>query len=388
MSKTGDEVPDKASREGIRLGRIAGVPIVLAYSWFLIAAFIVIFFGPQFANAFPGLGVGAYLAALSYAVLLALSVLVHEMAHALSARAFGWPTSKIVLNLWGGHTQFENFTATPGRSLMVALSGPIANFALSGIGWLVLPVFDARSVAGLLAGFFVLANFLVALFNVLPGLPLDGGRIVESAVWKATGNQEKGTVAAGWAGRIIVVALVAAVFGVPLLRGTTPSLELVIIVVLVCGFLWFGASGAIRDAKMRLRLPEISAGRLAVPALGVPDTANVAQVRSALGTHLDAGVAVVLLAPTGQPEAVVDAQALHSVAAEHAQYTPASAISRALAAGAYVPEIATGQELVQYLAQLAGNEYAVIDRHGRVTGMLHQSAVVAAITGKDLRSGH
>jgi Zn-dependent protease len=368
-------------REGIPLGRVAGVPIVLAYSWFIIAAFIVIAFGPQVRQSIPGLGAGAYFVAFGYALLLLFSVLVHELAHAVSARIFGWPTARIVLNLWGGHTQFESFKATPGKSLIVALSGPAANFALAGAGVLLLPLMRGNEVGYLLTDIFIWANFLVALFNILPGLPLDGGRLVESAVWRATGSQDKGTLAAGWAGRIIVVLTVLAVIGWPLLMGREPSLQIVVIMVLVGSFLWMGASASIANARLRLRLPQVFAGALKRPAVGVPATATVAQVRDAL--QRNPGAAVVLTAATGQPEAIVDSVALQQVPEAGAAATSATAAARSLAPGAYVPEWASGQELVQYLAGLGGTEYAVVDQHGYVTGLLDQATVVRAITGKD-----
>lgn len=367
-------------QDGIPLGRIVGIPVVLAWSWFIIAAFVVIVFGPQVAGLYPGLGIGAYGVALAYAVLLAVSVLIHELAHALSARRFGWPTTRIVLNLWGGHTQFENFAASPGRSLVVALAGPAANFILALAGWGAILLLEPTGVTNLLANILVWANFLVAAFNVLPGLPLDGGRIVESAVWQATGSQEKGTVAAGWTGRLIAVGLIASVVIVPLLIGTQPSPVTVIVAVVMGGFLWLGASSAIANAKMRLRLPEVSAGRLKHPAVGVLAGTTVQQVKRLLADR--PGVDIVLTSPNGLPEAVVDRGALTAVPDSQAETTPANAVARALAPGAYVPEFAEGQELVQYLARLAGSEYAVTDRQGAVTGLLHQSVVIAAITGR------
>lgn len=367
-------------QDGIPLGRIVGIPVVLAWSWFIIAAFVVIVFGPQVADLYPGLGIGAYGVALAYAVLLAVSVLIHELAHALSARRFGWPTTRIVLNLWGGHTQFENFAASPGRSLVVALAGPAANFVLALAGWGAILLLQPTGVTNLLANILVWANFLVAAFNVLPGLPLDGGRIVESAVWRATGSQEKGTVAAGWTGRLIAVGLIAVVVLVPLLTGSQPSPVTVIVAVVMGGFLWLGASSAIANAKMRLRLPEVSAGRLKQPAVGVFAGTSVQQVKRLLADR--PGVDVVLTSPNGLPEAVIDRDALTAVPDSQAETTPANAVARALAPGAYVPEFAEGQELVQYLARLAGSEYAVTDRQGTVTGLLHQSVVIAAITGR------
>lgn len=369
-------------REGIPLGRIAGIPVYLAYSWFIIAGFTVIVYGPALLVRTPDLGIGAYFVALGYALLLAVSVLVHELAHALSAKAFNWPTEKIVLNLWGGHTQFESFTASPGRSVVVALAGPASNFVLAAGMWAVLSTGALSGVPDTLANILMWANLLIGLFNVLPGLPLDGGRLVESAVWKATGSQDKGTIAAGWSGRIIVAALVIWVIGLPVLNGTPLDISLILITVLVCGFLWMGASSSIHHAKLRSRLYLVSAAGLAERAVGVPNSATVADV---LDISPAGSPAVVICGPDGKPQGVVDFEATHGVPAAHATTTPVTAVAHALAAGAYVPEWSKGQELIQYLARLDGGEYAVVDHNGIVTGLLRQQAVVTAITGKEAR---
>jgi Zn-dependent protease len=372
-----------ARREGIPLGRIAGIPVILAYSWFVIAAFTVMVYGPLLLEQNPALGISAYYMAFAYALLLLISVLVHELAHALTAKIYGWPTRKIVLNLWGGHTQFENFTATPARSVIVALAGPAANLVLAGGAWVVLSNTSMGTVAGILTNIFMWANFVIGIFNVLPGLPLDGGRIVESAVWKATGSQAKGTVAAGWAGRVIVVALGFWFIARPLLAGETPDFSLLMITVLVGGFLWMGASASIQQGTLRGRMHLVSAAALAAPAVGIPTTATVADIRR---LSPDGSRAVVVCGPDGRPQGVVDAGALAAVPDYAAGSTPATAVSYALAAGAYVPESSQGQELIQYLSQLEGHEYAVVDHQGTVTGLLAQNVVVAAITGKADRS--
>lgn len=372
----------ESKREGIPLGRIAGVPIILAYSWFIVAVFTVIVYGPTLQARQPQLGVAAYFVALAYAVLLLLSVLVHELAHALTARAFGWPSQKIVLNLWGGHTQFEAFAASPGRSVVVALAGPAANFVLAAAAWFVVTGVMLTGVADILINIFMWANFLIAVFNVLPGLPLDGGRIVESAVWKATGSQEKGTIAAGWTGRAIVVAIVVFAVGVPFAQGQQLDLPFTMITLLVAAFLWQGATASIRHAGFRTRLPEVIAGRLARPAVGVP---NYATVEEAVRAGAESGVAVVLCSPEGKPQGVVDPSAISRVPESARSTTPVTAVGYALAPGAYVPETAAGQELIQYLAQLAGTEYAVVDATGRVVGLLSQRDVVAVISGRPVR---
>jgi Zn-dependent protease len=370
------------SKDGIPLGRIAGIPVYLAYSWFIIAAFTVIVYGPALLVRNHSLGIGAYLVAFAYAVLLALSVLVHELAHALSAKVFKWPTEKIVLNLWGGHTQFESFVASPGRSVVVALAGPAANFVLAGGAWLLLQAGVFTGVGDTLTNILMWANLLIGIFNVLPGLPLDGGRLVESAVWKATGSQEKGTVAAGWAGRVIVIVLVVWFVVLPVLSGNAPDLSLMLITFLVCSFLWMGASGAIKQATLRGRLPSVSAAALAEPAVGIPNSATVADVLrvAPYGTP-----AVVICGPDGRPQGLVDPDATAAVPPSEVYTTLVTAVSTPLAEGAYVPWSSSGQELIQYLAQLSGAEYAVVDEAGTVMGLLRQQAVVTAITGKVAR---
>ncbi|MDQ0028207.1 site-2 protease family protein [Arthrobacter bambusae] len=372
----------RSSKDGIPLGRIAGIPVYLAYSWFIIAAFTVIAYGPALLNQDPSLGIGAYVVAFAYAVLLALSVLVHELAHALSAKAFNWPTEKIVLNLWGGHTQFGGFIASPGRSVVVALAGPAANFVLAAAAWPLVVTHAFSGAAETLTNIFVWANLLIGIFNVLPGLPLDGGRVVESAVWKATGSQEKGTVAAGWVGRVIVIVLIIWFVVRPLLSRTPPDLTLMLITFLVCSFLWIGASGAIKQATLRGRLPSVSAAALAEPAVGIPNSATVADV---LRVAPYGAPAVVICGPDGRPQGLVDPAAAAAVPPSQVSTTLVTAVSTPLAEGAYVPWTSSGQELIQYLAQLSGAEYAVVDEVGTVTGLLRQQAVVTAITGKVAR---
>jgi len=366
-------------RGGIPLGRIAGIPVILAYSWFAIAAFTVIAYGPVLAHNNPRLGATAYLVAFAYAVLLLISVLVHELAHALTARMYRWPTSKIVLNLWGGHTQFEEFTASPGKSVLVAMAGPVANLVLAGAGWLVVSGGQLTGVADTLANIFVWANLLIGIFNVLPGLPLDGGRLVESAVWKATGSHEKGTIAAGWAGRIIVAALVIWFVALPLLSGNRPDTSLLLITLLVGSFLWLGATASIQQARYRSRLPLVAAAALAEPAIGIPAATSVAEV---LRFSPAGSPAVVLYGTDGRPSAVVDPASAAQVPAGLADTTPATAVAYPLTAGAYVKGTDRGAELLTYLAQLEGSDYAVIDDAGRVTGLLRQLTVLNTLTGK------
>lgn len=127
----------------------------------------------------------------------------------------------------------------------------------------------------------------------------------------------------------------------------------------------------------------MEAGALAEPAVGLPEWATVAEVLALSPDPVTGAAPAVLLYRTdGRPAAVVDGGAVATVPAAAAASTPLTAVSYALGAGAYVPEWSKGQELIQYLAQLDGLEYAVVDRDGTITGLLRQSAVLGALTGK------
>ena len=370
--------------EGWRLGTVVGVPLYLARSWVVIAVVVTLLFAPVVARTAPGLGgAGSVVVALTYAVVLALSVLVHEMAHAVTARSVGLPPTRIVLTLWGGHTTFATEASSPGRSALVSAAGPLSNLALAGIGGLLVLLAEPGGLPWLLLSALGLANLFVAVFNALPGLPLDGGRVLEAAVWAVTGDRLRATVVAAWAGRVLAVVAVVVLLGLPLLRGDRPSLLLAVWAVLVAGTLWTGASAVLRDARLRGRVASLRAQALQVAAVGVPADVAVAGVARAADA---AGAAeVVLVAPDGRPVAVVDRDAVSRVPRDRWPVVPAASVAVGLA-GPPVPASATGQGLVELLARagghpdaVTGNEVAaVVDAAGRVVGVLRGRDVVAA----------
>ncbi|MGP9528033.1 site-2 protease family protein [Glutamicibacter sp. AOP5-A2-18] len=373
MSESSEQAP------GIKLGRIGGVPVYLSSSWFIITAVITISVGLQLSRSQWIPALNAYLMGFACAVVIALAVLIHEVAHAMTARAFKWPDAHIVLTLMGGHTQFGSFKAKPGASLWVALSGPVSNFVLAGTGWLVLENLELNVYAKLLLDFFVYANLLLGAFNALPGLPLDGGRLVESIVWKATGSQFKGTIASSWVGRVIAIGVVFFFVVYPYLRGQEVQIITAVVGLMVAIFMWQATTSLIAHSKMMLNLPTVIASDLMSPASAMVSQAMVSDV---LTRQNQREGSIILVDAKGMPVGVVDIQALSRVDPANATTVPALAVSRALGQGAIVSEESDGRALIDYLASVDSAEYAVINAQGQVVGLLHQRDIVKAVTGR------
>jgi Zn-dependent protease len=366
------------TRSGWVIGRVAGAPVVLAPSWLIVAAFLTWFFVPPVRSAAPDLGtVATVAAAFGFPVLLAVSVLVHEIGHGLTGRRLGAPPTEYVITLWGGHTQFDRELRSPGVSALVSIAGPITNAALAVAAWSAAS--STSGVLGLLLWAAAVANGFVAGFNLLPGLPLDGGRVLEAIVWKVTGDRGRGTVVAGWGGRLLAIAVAAYVLGRPLLQGSQPTIVAALTGLLVSGFLWFGASQAIRGATAARRASAVDLLALARPAVAVPVTARLGDLDGVVAP----GVAVVLVAADGRPVAVVDPVAAGSVPSDVRGATSVQAVASPIAAQCVVAE-RFGLPAVRAMsaAQFAGPVAVLVDpafEPPRVVGLVQVAAVAQAL---------
>lgn len=359
------------------LGHVAGAPVVLASSSLLAVVALTAIFAPS-VRAVTGLDAGAYVVAGAFVVLLFGSVLVHELAHGLVARARGQQPHAFVLTLWGGHTTFGGADLTPATSALIAVVGPIANLVLAGLFLLAGALLPDGSLTGWLAYSGAFANGFVGVFNLVPGLPLDGGRVLEAAVWAATKDRARGLRVAGWTGRAVAVVVLAWAVGGPLLRGGQPNLGTVIWAGLVAAVLWSGASGAVQDGRRAQVTAALAVSTVGRPAVGVPHTWSVLAAGEAVRSA--GATTAVVLSPDGRPAAYVDPAAAASVPAEAVATTPVTAVSVPLPVGAEVDGRLTGQPLLQALAQatrLSPVVVALVD--GRVVALVHAPDVVAAL---------
>ncbi|QPT53446.1 site-2 protease family protein [Rothia kristinae] len=243
--------PQRGAERGVR------TPVVrVSGSWFLLTGLIVVGYGGYLHQRLPWLGARAYLAALAFAVLLGLSVLVHELAHAGAARAFGWQVREIRLTLMGGHTAFDAAREAPGRSALVSLAGPAANLVLALLGAILLGSLDPGGLPRLVVELVTTANLLVGAFNLLPGLPLDGGHAVAALIWRISGSRRAGVRTAAVLGGLVAAALVLRL----LLPGRAAGVTELVITFLLAVFLLDGARRAVLAQRTRDRLAPLRAG--------------------------------------------------------------------------------------------------------------------------------
>jgi Zn-dependent protease len=343
---------------------VFGAPVLVMPSWFLIAALVTYFYAPAVEQRAPQLGVGIYAVAFCAALLLLASVFLHELAHAVAARSVGTPPTRVVLDLWGGHTAFEQEMSTPGRSALVSLVGPATNAGLAVLGLLAGPAVPETGIGRLLLDGAVLANAFVAIFNALPGLPLDGGRALEALIWKITGRRNTGTMAAGWTGRLVAIVLVVWALVLPLASGQGVGTTSIVWTALIAVMLWQGATQAIRLARWRGRSADVSARALMRRAVAVPVGGHLGEaLRTAQRSEVDE---VVLLGPGGRPVAVLDSTAIATVPDDRVAGTPTDAVARSLPPGGVIEESLAADALVRHLQANQHHEYVVVDSTGAV----------------------
>lgn len=260
------------------MGRPFGVPVYVAPSWFLVAALITWVFGGQLDRVLPELGAARYLVSLFFAVAFYASVLVHELAHTVAALRFKLPVRRIQLQFFGGVSEIEKEAETPGREFVLAFVGPLLSLILAGLFYLAMQPVEPGTVPGVLLAGLMVSNLIVAAFNLLPGLPLDGGRMLRAVVWKITGKPMSGTIAAAWVGRALAVCVL---IGLPLLTqsgalgssaednvGMDTVMDALLAAILAA-IIWTGAGNSLRMARLREHLPDLRARTLTRRAVPV-----------------------------------------------------------------------------------------------------------------------
>ncbi len=183
-----------------KIGSLFGIPLFLDPLWFIILGLATLNFGV----AYQAWGIVlAWSAGIVMALLLFGSVLLHELGHSLVARSQGIKVNSITLFLFGGIAAIEEESKTPGEAFQVAIAGPAVSIALFLVLLLLASILPSASPANMMVSDLARINVVLALFNLIPGLPLDGGQVLKAALWKATGNRFQAVRLAAKAGQIL-----------------------------------------------------------------------------------------------------------------------------------------------------------------------------------------
>ncbi|MEU8956880.1 site-2 protease family protein [Streptomyces sp. NPDC048518] len=370
---------------GLLMGRPFGVPVYVAPSWFLVAALITWVFGDQLDRVLPELGGARYLVSLFFAVAFYASVLVHELAHTVAALRFKLPVRRIQLQFFGGVSEIEKESETPGREFVLAFVGPLLSLVLAGVFYAGMQAVDPGTVPGVLLAGLMISNLIVAAFNLLPGLPLDGGRMLRAVVWKITGRPMSGTVAAAWVGRALAISVL---IGLPLLNqsgalggdaqdiGGMDTVMDALLAAILAAIIWTGAGNSLRMARLREHLPELRARTLTRRAVPVEGATPLSE---ALRRANDAGArALVVVDADGDPMAVVREAAIVSVPQHRRPWVDVGGLAQDITEGMRVSAELAGEELLDTLRTTPATEYLVVEESGEIYGVLSAADVERA----------
>ncbi|MGE5826735.1 MAG: site-2 protease family protein [Micromonosporaceae bacterium] len=336
-----------------------GVPVYINASWLLLAGAVIIWYAPLARLALPTLSaVGSYLMAGAFVVCLLVSVLLHELGHALTARGFGMGVRAITLELLGGYTEMEGDSPSARADLVVSLVGPAVSALIGGVAagvWWVLPT---ETVARQLAFQLAASNIIVAIFNALPGLPLDGGRALRALVWAISGDRNTGSRVAGWIGR--GVAVLTGGSGLLLYAsGHTTALS-VIFTMLVAYTLWQGATAAIRHGRVAALLPRLNLRSLVRPVFTVPYGTPLAEA-ARRATEAGSSAATLGVADaSGRLIALVQDQAAAAVPMERRPWVPVESVARTVEADRTLAADLTGEDVIRAVQAHPAPVYLVV----------------------------
>jgi Zn-dependent protease len=200
-------------RSGLKIGRVFGIPIYLHLSWILIFGLITYSLVAEFGESYPRwTGQQLWSLGVITSLLFFGSVLFHELSHSAVARHYRIPVASITLFFFGGIASITRDPDSAGQEFLIAAAGPASSYVLAVAFWLIAWVTPKDSMPNVLAGWLAETNALLATFNLLPGFPLDGGRIFRSLIWGITKNYSRSTRIASRIGQAIAYAMMA--FGV------------------------------------------------------------------------------------------------------------------------------------------------------------------------------
>jgi Zn-dependent protease len=374
--------PTPARAGGIPVGRIFGVQVVVSPWWIAIVVFGMLVIPAALREQVTGLGnAESVLAALLMIALVYGAVLLHEASHVLVARAMGLRVGRVILHLLGAQSEVLDEPRRPGDAYLIAAVGPLTSVLLAGIGAAIGSAFGEHTLGWVLGWSFAWLNGVVSAFNLLPGLPLDGGQILRSVIWHFTHDKMRALLIAGQVGQgvayaIVVLALVAP--GLVTADRTVGSFYLL----LLAFFIWSNASLAITQARAGTALPKLSLAAMLRPALTVEAQLPLAEAvrrARAIGAR-----ALVVVDGRDRWSGIVSESAVQATPVDRQPWMSVSDLARPVEAGLVLSPSLNGEALMSAIQQTPASEYLVADSEG-LRGVLARADLVAALRALGVR---
>jgi Zn-dependent protease/CBS domain-containing protein len=375
-------------RQSIRLGRVAGIPIGLNGGALVVLALLAagLAFGRLPAQVPGRSGVAYAVSGVVAAALFLASVLVHELGHALVARRHGVEVESITLWLLGGVAQLRGDPRSPKAEFNVAAVGPATSFALGVAFGLIALGLNAIGVDRLVvavAAYLAVSNVVLAVFNLIPAAPLDGGRVLRAAVWRATGDPVRSAVVAARAGRIFGFVLIGLGLIQALLRADFSGLWWV----LIGWFLVHAAAAEEQRATLGRALHgvRVSDVMTADPVTADPERTIAAFVNQVALTRPFSTYP--LVGPTGRLTGLVTLNRIRRVPPDD---RPVRRLVDIACPPEQVPVARPDEPLIEVLPRLGGcadGRLVVVDPAGRVVGIVSPRDISTQLTVSDLRTG-
>ena len=360
------------------MGRVSGVDVLVHRSWLFVALLIAFLLAPRIDEVAPNLGgLLVYVAGLAFAVLLYLSVLAHEASHALMAQFFGMRVRSMTLHFLGGVTEIEGEAESPKREFWISVVGPLSSLAI-GLAALGAAVITPDGLVRFAFESLAAANLVVGVLNMVPGLPLDGGKVLRSIVWAITGRPLVATTVSGWAGRVVAVLALGYPLLLPAIFDVQPTIIDFVISAIIAMFLWTGASQALVVAKIRSKIPALRARELARRAVQV--TADVPLAEALRQAREAQAGSIVVVTGNDRPLGIVNEPAVVAAPEDRRAWMSTGSVTTRLEHGMTLPADITGETLVRAMQARPASEYLLVEPDGSIFGVLVTADVDAAFS--------
>lgn len=361
-----------------RIGSLFGIPLFLDPSWFFILAFVTII---NAQNLVPTFGSSwAWSGGFVMALLLFGSVVLHELGHSLAARSQGIKVNSITLFLFGGVASIDRESKTPGEAFQVAIAGPAVSVTLFGLFYALSQALPPSSLGENIVSDLAHINLVLALFNLIPGLPLDGGQVLKAAVWKLTGNRFQGV---RWAARTgIAFGGLAIALGLGVGLRTSEFLGSIWIAV-IGWFVFRNASLYDQLTTQQEALLELVASDAMTREFRVVDANQ--KLRSFAEEYIVADMQTPMpyyAAANGRYRGLVAIEDLHFVERSRWETQTLESIVRPLSEIATVEEKTSLVEVINTLEARPLNRLTVLSPAGTVAGVIDRGDIVRAVATK------